>query len=163
MALVLLILETYFWEGISEIANGWTLGLWSGRKQYRDQHRKSFWQKRNPWLGYHISNEDNKESPWGIKSYAEDLKKREQKCSQPHSLPRSVSWSRFLVRICWRRRRIFCFSSWISLSLSSPSSSSSSRHWLIMLHFISSMAAIKDSEMLKWAFSWGKESTKEVA
>lgn len=31
-----------------------------------------------------------------------------------------------------------------------------------MLHFINSMAAIKDSEILKWAFSWGKESTKEV-
>lgn len=54
-------------------------------------------------------------------------------------------------RICNLRRRIFCLSCWISESLS-PSSSASSTS-LRMLHFISSMAAIRDSEMLKWAFS----------
>lgn len=70
-----------------------------------------------------------------------------------HPLSEPISWqvgNRCLVRICWRRMRIFCLSSWISLSLSSSSSSSCR---LIMLHFISSMAAIRDSEMLKCAFS----------
>lgn len=70
-----------------------------------------------------------------------------------HPLSEPSSWqagNRCLVRICWRLMRIFCLSSWISLSLSSSSSSSCR---FIMLHFISSMAAISDSEMLKWAFS----------
>ncbi|KAG9343398.1 hypothetical protein JZ751_014379 [Albula glossodonta] len=53
------------------------------------------------------------------------------------------------LRICCLRSWIFCFSCWISESLSSSSSSSLLR----MLHFISSMAAIRDSEILKWAFS----------
>lgn len=47
---------------------------------------------------------------------------------KPHySLSDPISWqvgNRCLVRICWRRIRIFCLSSWISLSLSSSSSSS---------------------------------------
>lgn len=66
-----------------------------------------------------------------------------------HPLSEPISWqveNRCLVRICWRLMRIFCLSSWISLSLSSSSSSSCR---LIMLHFISSIAAISDSEMLK--------------
>lgn len=56
-----------------------------------------------------------------------------------------------LLRICWRRRRIFCLSCWISESLSPSSSPSSS--WHRRLYFISSMAAMRDSEILKWAFS----------
>lgn len=66
-----------------------------------------------------------------------------------------LDWSSLLVlfrvRICCRLRRIFCFNSRISRSLSS--SSSWSRR-LIMLHFMSSIAAMRDSEMLKWAFSY---------
>lgn len=148
---------------MSEVERRWISGLWSSRnKKKSEQHRKSFWQQRNPWLGCNISYEHIKtakeahevpcliQKPW----------RGRNRHSQPHSLPCSISWypgSRFLVRICWRRRRIFCFSSWISLSLSS-SPSSSSRHWLSMLHFISSMAAIKDSDILKWAFSWGRRA-----
>ena len=129
-------------------------------KKKSEQYRKSFWQQRNPWLGYNISHEhiNTEKEAHEVPCLIQKPLRGRNRHSQPHSLPCSISWypgSRFLVRICWRRRRIFCFSSWISLSLSS-SPSSSSRHWLIMLHFISSMAAIKDSDMLKWAFSWGR-------
>lgn len=58
---------------------------------------------------------------------------------------------RRLRRICCLRSRILCLSCWISLSLSPSSSPSSSCRR--MLYFISSMAAIRDSEMLKCAFS----------
>lgn len=42
MALVLPIRETYFLEDTSQVGNRWTLGFWTGRKKYIDQHRKIF-------------------------------------------------------------------------------------------------------------------------
>lgn len=46
MVLFLLKLEMYFLEDTSEVGNGWTLGLWSGRKNTEsEQHRKSFWRR----------------------------------------------------------------------------------------------------------------------
>lgn len=48
------------------------------------------------------------------------------------------------------RRRMRCFKPWIS---SSDSSSERRCGWMMWFHFICSMAAIKASDILKWAFS----------
>lgn len=94
-----------------------------------------------------------------------DLELRQVFCTQDEQPPahhtallccEDVQGGRRLRWICCRRSRILCLSCWISESLSPSSSASSSCRR--MLYFISSMAAMSDSEMLKWAFSYIEQS-----